>query len=824
MKILALNHILITLYVVLFSALPCAANSADVSPVKIVGDIKYLVDDDGSLSVSHVTNTPKGQWSQITTENINFGINNKTHWYQFTVRPQKKSSNSIWLFEIAWPLLSEVDVYVLSGDNENISDANIDHLLEGGVLRPKGRSYLSHRNPLVPILLEPNKDTEILIRVRTSAFHLVPLQFVDKDTFLRRTGKELIFHGVAFGFLVVIFFYNLLLGLSSREDIFVKYSIYVVCISVWLTDVIGYRSQFLWIEWLNPSFYVMSGLLFFPPCISFLRSLLGLKKVWPAADKLLYWSQWVCAPLLIYNYLNPDSAILLAQVYCSLAIYIAFFIVIKRMLDKDRIAVWFFVAWIILIVAVAIFQGACMGIFPLGEETITGVLYGAALETVLLSLLIGQRYNALKKEKAKAVKLSIERLEEAVQEKQERLKAQEDLLDIQKNQNIILEQKVATRTAELEGMVNEKSTFLSHLSHELRSPLNGLIGMLSLIEERLEQKDLKSSVAQTIGVGDYLANLINNFLDFSKIEQEQLGLESIEFSLKELVDDCIAMLRTKADEKKIQIISKVSKDVPELIYGDPTRLKQVIVNLSNNALKFTEQGSVSLIAELKGDKVRITVRDTGIGIPQDKLETIFEAYSQASSDTTRRYGGTGLGLDISQKIVQLMGSNIKVDSELGKGSSFYFHIPLKLGNSVQEAADNAIKGECAFHVGDVNRVLVVEDNVVNLMVLEKQLEKMGITVSTAENGEQALVLLRDTVFDLILMDVNMPIMDGIEAVKKIRQLDIRSQAGLSVPVVALTGVSDKKEINACFQAGMDAYLAKPITQDRLADLVQSDRE
>ncbi|MDX1694302.1 MAG: response regulator [Ketobacteraceae bacterium] len=803
-------------------------NSA-VVPVGV--DVQYLEDPEGQLNIRDVAGSQLSErWLAPEKQSLNYGVTQSTHWYRFRLRGNANAAAQQWLLEIDWPLLGTVDIYRIRhleasapGDPQRAKLP--EKILESGFLRPPGSNYMSYRNPLVGFPLDANELTEVYIRVHTAAFHLVPIKLTEKETFLIRTGNQMLKHGLAFGFLIVILCYNLLLGLSSKEDTFVKYAIYVALIFVWLTDALGYRSQVVWIEWLNPSFYVMSALLFFPPCMSFFRSLLSLNQTWPAADKFFLYAQWLSVPLLIYNYLFWETSIYVVQLYCTITFNAAIVVGIKLALEKNKTAILFLVAWNAMTVAVAVFQATCWGYTNLGEEVITWVLYAVALETILLSLIIGQRYKWLKQEKSAADKQALENLKKANHAKREHIKTQEELLATQRNQNLILEQKVADRTAALEQMIKDKSTFLSHLSHELRSPLNGLIGLLDLMNEKPVQSELKKPLGQALRTGDYLINLINNFLDFSKIEENQLELEELPFDLEELIEECLSMIQLKASQKGIALGCHVAADIPRPIYGDPIRLKQVIVNLANNALKFTETGKVEIVASLENDSVKVSVCDTGIGIPEDKLTSIFQAYSQASSDTTRKFGGTGLGLDISQKIVHLMGSAIEVKSQLGQGSEFYFYLPhaIKTAQDTKTPATGKDKARAKdrtvqFHPD--SKALVVDDNPVNLMVLERQLKKLGIKTVAAHNGHEALQELEKTCFDLVFMDVHMPEMDGLEATRRIRQKNMLCCANSALPVIAITGVTEKEELEQCYDAGMSGHLAKPFQESQLVGVLE----
>jgi len=402
----------------------------------------------------------------------------------------------------------------------------------------------------------------------------------------------------------------------------------------------------------------------------------------------------------------------------------------------------------------------------------------------------------------------------------------------------ILEKTVQQRTSELSAVLEAakaasqaKSNFLANMSHEIRTPMNGIIGMTELAlscgneKEGLEyMKIVKSSAASLLAI-------INDILDFSKIEANKLMLEQISFQLRETVNDTIKILLFKAKEKDIELICHFDDNVPNNLIGDPTRLRQIIINLIGNAIKFTEHGEVMINFSLEGvlddhQKVIlfVSVKDNGIGIPSDKLDTIFESFSQADASTTRRYGGTGLGLAITNSLVQLMGGSMSVESELGKGSIFHFTLVMSIDSNPNHLTETQMSNDNPvdlYHTGNFN-ILLVEDNAINQKLAIRLLENWGHTVSLAENGKKAVdrLCLANEQYDLVLMDMQMPIMGGIEATQLIRNEE-RSKGKPHQLIIAMTANAMETDKEACLTAGMDDYIAKPINQLLLKEKISN---
>jgi signal transduction histidine kinase len=401
-----------------------------------------------------------------------------------------------------------------------------------------------------------------------------------------------------------------------------------------------------------------------------------------------------------------------------------------------------------------------------------------------------------------------------------------------REQQELLEQKVKDRTDQLaeatrvaQAASQAKSEFLANVSHELRTPMNGVLGMLNIALDQDLNPELVEQLQTAQRCAHSLLSLLNHILDLSKIEAGKMTLEKIPFDVRALVADCIGAHQPKAQENSVTLLSEVSPNVPQEINGDPLRIRQILGNLVSNAVKFTEHGSVAVRMDgqySRGSEftLRITVEDSGTGIPADKLLYIFDEFTQADGSVSRKYGGTGLGLAITRKLVELHRGEINVSSELGRGTAFTVTLPCEARAAVSgDLGAIAAPVPAASPTGVPDhavRILVVEDNQVNQKVVTAVLRKRGFCIELANDGQEALSKLENSAaFDLVLMDVQMPVLDGLEATRLIR----KEQRWKQLPIIAMTAHAMNGDKERCLEAGMSGYISKPVHPSLLLSTV-----
>ncbi len=758
--------------------LPCVAFGAQPTLVLRDGQVRYpaetaawfLADPSRAFSIGQVSAPAfADRFRPVPEGGFNFGFTTTGYWVRLRVQSRAAQTGS-WRLKVQNSALGQAVLYAPAGPDTTRFGVQVASLAY-----PFGERLVKHRVPVFELPLAPGEARTFYLYFAGGGPVHFPLEILSARQFAEEDHREGLMQGIYFGLMFVMIFYNLFLYLSIKDPSYLYYLCYVASFGILQASMNGIAYEYLWPTpswWADhcvPVFIATTiafGSLF---CMSFL----DLRRNTPFFHRV-FLALIVLAGLVgvltvaASPYVSMVSATLLGLAFAGLVMAAAVVCLVRRY----RPALFLLVAWSVLLLGIVLFALNNLGVLPGSFLTTYGVQIGSALDVVLLSLALADRINLLQRERLRV---------EGEKEQAERAR------------------KV-------------KEEFLAAVSHEIRTPMNAITGFARMLETAgllPEQHEYARHIRVS---ADNLLAIVNDVLDLSKMDAGKLHFERAEIVLEDLVRMLLQTVSFGVRDKALRVTHGLDPRIPAPLLGDPVRLNQILLNLLSNAVKFTHQGEVSLTARLlKEDAGEITlqfrVSDTGIGIPADKLATIFESYSQASKQTTRLYGGTGLGLTITKQLVELQGGTIGVESRVGAGTVFTVTLPFARSASPTPSVP-LVTAPSAFAAA-LRSVLLVDDNALNQIVAVHTLQhwRPGITVHAVGSGAECLESLREGTYDLVLLDLQMPDLDGFETARCIRtQLPAPLNA---VPVVALSAGDSPQDRLRAQQAGMNDYLVKP---------------
>lgn len=715
----------------------------------------------------------------LPEQGIRFGYRQQARcWFGFSLLNEEAETQHL-LLDLDYGLLDHIELYWLE-DGEW-------QRLETGDAVPFFERALPTRKHLLPIRLPPGEVVQFQVSIQTINSFFAPLRLWQSDAFyeayLLKDWQIGVFYGIGIGMLL----YNLFLWVSFREHTFLWYVLYV---GTTMMNLAGWHGLYhrLWPDAVEFNNLLLQNMMYIAAIatMQFARSFLDTRD-WPAMDRIMQLYIWAAFAVLASQLILPAYLLAIPQGLSSLiCCSIAFTVGIARCVSGQTTAYIYVVAWAgFLITAVLLSLGA-YGLFSAIPEAIDMLQLAIVFQYVMLAIGVSMRIRELRHEKE--------------------------------------ERELMAARAQAESAA--KTEFLAKMSHEIRTPMNAVLGITELMNDTgLSRFDQQRYVETLHTAGQTLMHVINDILDFSKMAAGKLELDKDDFNMHALVRECVSIMSVSAHEKSLQLGSDINQAVPVWLRGDEIRIRQILLNLLGNAVKFTESGriEVRVRAEQSSDQkflLTLAVVDSGKGIPPEELDKLFQPFEQLDGTTTRRFGGTGLGLAISRQLAELMGGAIEVKSTPGEGSEFIVSLALEIGEPVK-----ATHRAAGVPLDDL-AILVVEDNPVNQMVVRAQLQRLGITPSVAHNGREGLdfIKLNHGQLDLVFMDCEMPEMDGYQATRALREWEKLN--GLHhLPVTAMTAHAFAEHRDQCFQAGMDDYISKPlVTNAVLAVLEKAAKE
>jgi len=760
----------------IFAMLLCAlpARAAVATPAPLVLDdrvaaieawpaVTTLDDPDGSLDIDAAL-AAGARFTAPTLAYATMGMHKGVLWLRIPVTVPEHSSGR-WILDIDYAVLNRVEMFV-------VVDGHVrQHGLTGN-LQPVGEAARSPRTPALILDLAPGQRHDLYLRVENVGTMILPVRLAQASVYHHMALGEQMLQGMLAGLALCLVLYSLAQWVNLREPLFAKFALMITGTALFSAEFAGLGSQYVWGSnaWLNIHAGGLFALMSACGAYLFVEQALARPGMDRIFSRLMKTGAALCVAAALAYALGVISVGGLVAIVSTLGIMpmlLGMPGAFMRARRGDLVGVYFLVGWSISFTSSLVLSLVINGVLPATFWTMHALQFGNAIDMLVFMRILGLRTKAI--------------------------------------QNAMLRAEAATRM---------KSDFLANMSHEIRTPMNAIIGMSRLALKGDPDPKLRNYLGKILGAGEHLLGIINDILDFSKIEAGKMTLERVPFDLNELLEHLSSLTAVKTDARRVELVFRVGRGVPARLVGDPLRLGQILINLTNNAVKFTERGEIVVAVELSardadGVTLAFTVSDTGIGMSEDQLAHLFQSFSQADGSITRKYGGTGLGLTISKQLVELMEGSIGVTSTPGVGSSFRFTV--KLGSAAGDDAAAVALTAPAAPLQDV-RVLVVDDCDTAREALVEMLDSLGVAAHAVASGEQSLALLASASqagqpYQVVLMDYLMPGWDGVETIRR-----IHAQAELAAPpAILMVSVCTRETVLQHEGAlPLHGFLTKPI--------------